>query len=174
VKVQRQVLLFTGAEENGPGGGSTSSPGSTVLFPQVVDRQTPLMQVAPPVHALPQAPQFVLLVWVFTQTLEQLVRPPVQTTVHDPAEQTCPPGQTLPQVPQLLTSLWRSRQTLEQLVCPLPQRVRHMPPEHEVSPVHTLPQAPQFWLLFCRSLQVPEQLVCPLPQVVVQTLLTQA
>ena len=62
--------------------------------------QRPLRHVAPPVHAMPQPPQFAASVVMFTHALPQRSRPGVQYDWHDPAEHTWPAAHALPQRPQ--------------------------------------------------------------------------
>ena len=56
----------------------------------------------------PHAPQLSELVWVLTQSPEQLVVPAGQT--QTPVLQTVPPVHDTPHAPQLLESVWRFTQ----------------------------------------------------------------
>src|SRR3954462_3282820 len=63
----------------------------------------PVEHTRPPVHALPQVPQFVPSACAFTQTPLQFVRLPEQT--HAPAEHVWPWPHVLPHAPQLALSI---------------------------------------------------------------------
>jgi hypothetical protein len=64
-------------------------------------RHVPAMQVCPDWQVFPQEPQFVPLVWRFTQLPEQNVVPPVHAVTQVPLLHTCPLPQATPQAPQL-------------------------------------------------------------------------
>ncbi len=72
-------------------------------------------------QALPQPPQFALLLLMSVQTPPQSAWPVGHDMVtrHIPAEQLCPLGHALPQDPQLRASLWVSAQVPEQLCWPV-------------------------------------------------------
>ncbi len=85
--------------------------------------QAPALQVLPPVQALPQAPQWVLLVCVLTQVPLHNVPPLGQ--VQLPVVQVWPAAQAVPQVPQLAVSVWRFTQELPHFVVPPVQLAVH-------------------------------------------------
>ena len=94
---------------------------AAVPVPQSVEpmaqAQRPAVQVCPPVQALPQAPQLVASVCVFTQAPPQSVVPVAQAQA--PAVQTRPIGQAVPQVPQFAASVWRFTQVRPQTDWPV-------------------------------------------------------
>ena len=63
------------------------------------------VQVMPPVHATPQPPQLVLLVFVSTQAPPQFVRPEPHADMHRLAEHTCPVEHLVVHEPQCEVSL---------------------------------------------------------------------
>lgn len=74
-----------------------------------------MTQLDPPVHALPQRPQWVLLVCTFVQTLLQMVWPVGHW--HTPPAQVAPAPQFRPQAPQLVALVCRLMQLpLQRLV----------------------------------------------------------
>jgi hypothetical protein len=86
--------------------------------------QTPAVQLWPAAQALPQAPQFLVSVLVFTQTPPQATWPLGQ--VQTPAVQLWPAAQALPQPPQFDGSLPVFTQTPLQSVCPAGQPLRQV------------------------------------------------
>ena len=62
--------------------------------------QVPAAQLMPPVQAMPQPPQLVLLVLVSTHAPLQFVRPAPQEDIQRPAEQTCPVAHVVVHEPQ--------------------------------------------------------------------------
>ena len=67
----------------------------------------PAEHTSPAGHAVPQAPQLPLSVWVLVQTPPQRVSPVWQLGEHVPPEQTWPAGQALPHAPQFWSSVGR-------------------------------------------------------------------
>ncbi len=116
------------------------------------------MQVVPAGQAVPHMPQWVLLVWVLTQTVSPPPPPPWL------AQRTCPTGQPCtvmqlpaahtwldahmrPHMPQLRLLTLVLTHTSPQRVCPIGQARVHMPAA-QLEPVgHTVPQLPQLVLL---------------------------
>ena len=93
---------------------------------------------------MPQPPQFIRSVVVFTQPPLQLVRParhgsPVQT----PIEHTWAPVHALPHAPQLAGSLGSDEQRLPQAVCPIGHESTQVPSMQTWAREHALPQEPQ-------------------------------
>ena len=82
----------------------------------------PAMQWVLPLQRVPQLPQSVSLVLVFTQAPEQRDSPALQVTLHTPLEQMAVPsttvGQTVPQPPQFAMSVLVSMQRSLQRVNP--------------------------------------------------------
>jgi hypothetical protein len=74
--------------------------------------QAPLAQVVPMGQALPQPPQFALLLFTSVQTPPQSAWPVGHDMVtrQVPPMQLCPVGQALPQAPQLRASVAVSAQ----------------------------------------------------------------
>jgi hypothetical protein len=79
-------------------------------------------------QVVPQAPQFVASVAVFTQAEPQAVRPVVQVSTHAPLLHTRPAAQALLHAPQWAGLLRMSRHTPPQFVSPLGQRSSQRPP----------------------------------------------
>ena len=118
-----------------------------------------------PLHALPQAPQLVALVFVFVSQpvaafMSQSPKPALHAIAHDPPEHEGVPFvplHTLPHAPQLLALvLVFTSQPLAALMSQLPKPPLHamaqLPALHDgvpFEPLHTLPQAPQFDALVC-------------------------
>jgi hypothetical protein len=101
----------------------------------------PSVQMRPPVHTTPQAPQFEGSVAVMTQALLHAVVGAAQASTHLPPPQTWRAGHLLLQVPQLRGSLAGSTQTPPHTDCPLGHW--HDPATHERPPVQAMPQPPQ-------------------------------
>ena len=112
--------------------------------------QRPIVQVWPPAHTVPQAPQLLLSVCELTQLPLQSVVPVAQPQA--PIAHTRPVGQARPQAPQLAASVWVLTHTRPQSVEPVGQR---QAPIWQVWPVgQAMPQAPQLALLVCVLTQV--------------------
>jgi hypothetical protein len=78
--------------------------------------QAPPVQTCPCAQAVPQAPQFWLLVLRSTQLVPQRVAPPLHPLPQTPAEHAVPPLHAWPQVPQLAPSVCRLTHVPLQLV----------------------------------------------------------
>jgi len=104
----------------------------------------PALQLSPPPHTVPQAPQFVRSFCSLTQDWAHWESPAAQVPAHAPAEQTCPPAHLVPQVPQLPLSDFVSMQRSPHLVVPPPQLSAHAPWEQTCPVAHLVPQVPQF------------------------------
>jgi hypothetical protein len=76
--------------------------------------QRPAEQLCPAVQAVPQAPQFMASVCVFTHAVPQSIWPAAQA--QRPAVQVCPVRQTVPHAPQLLLSVCVLMQALPHAV----------------------------------------------------------
>ena len=73
------------------------------IWPATVQPQEPPLQVAPPVHALPQVPQLSGLVMTLVHAPPaHCISPAAQLFEHAPLLHTCVPEQVRPQLPQLL------------------------------------------------------------------------
>jgi hypothetical protein len=106
-------------------------------------RHCPLLQTLPPVHALPQAPQLVLLVCKSAQLLPHSVWPLVGQ-VHAPNEHCVPAGHALSQAPQcwLLVHTSTHALALAQYSCVEPEQSQ--PPKLQTSvALHFVSQLPQ-------------------------------
>lgn len=113
-----------------------------------------MRQVKFAAQTTPQPPQLFRSNAVFTQLLEQSVRPTAHT--HAPLEQpTVPmgPWQTVPHMPQLLRSFCRSRQKLPQRLWPTWHW--QLPATQNWPKVQVRPQAPQLFRSLWRSRQMP-------------------
>jgi hypothetical protein len=111
---------------------------------------------------VPQAPQLVALVWMFTHVPPHIVVPVGQTQA--PAEHTRPRGQALPQAPQWAAVFARfDSQPLVLLPSQLPKPAlqadtMQVPAEQEgvaFAREHWRPQAPQCWVFVCVFTQAP-------------------
>jgi hypothetical protein len=119
-------------------------------------------------QVVPQAPQFVASVAVFTQAEPQAVRPVVQVSTHAPLLHTRPAAQALLHAPQWAGLLRMSRHTPPQFVSPLGQRSSQRPPLQTSPSPHETPQPPQFSRSVWRSRQTPPQSERPVAQVATQ------
>jgi hypothetical protein len=125
----------------------------------------PLEQDEVPGHTVPQAPQLLLSVAVFTHAPPHEVVPAGQAQA--PAAQLVPPVQALPQAPQLALSVDVSTQAPPQAVVPAGQV--HTPATQDLPPVQALPQAPQLALSVDVFTQAAPHLVWPAGQPPLQT-----
>jgi hypothetical protein len=172
------VLVHTVPLTAGQEGAAPDQPGRRALPWQhddggehgVVGVQVPLLQVLPPGHTLPQAPQ------LFTSLSRGLQEPPQQVE---------PAPHTLPHAPQLLASVVVLVHTVpltagQEGAAPDQPGRRALPWQHDdggehgvmgvqvpllqvLPPGHTLPQAPQLFTSLSRGLQEPPQQVEPAP-----------
>lgn len=134
-------------------------------------RQVPSQHAPPPAHALPQAPQFELVVsgasQPFAAVPSQSPNSALHTTPHRPPPHAgaalAAAGQVVPQALQLLGSEDNARQEPEQLVVPAPHEAVQMLALHTVPAPHAFPQVLQLPLSLVRSRQTPLQFVIPIP-----------
>jgi hypothetical protein len=129
---------------------------------------TPLLQVVPPVHTTPHAPQSSWAVLGSTQPPPQSTWFAPHAAAHTPPLQTCCAAHALPQAPQFCASEARLAHTPPQFVVWGGQE--QAPPEHDAPPVHATPQPPQLWTLVVVSthpplheISVPRQAAAQLP-----------
>jgi hypothetical protein len=121
----------------------------------------PPWQLVPPPQRRPQAPQFALSEFGFTQVVPHKRSPGAQPQA--PPAQLAPFAHWLPHAPQLRGSIVRSTHALAQFVSGAPasfapQTSVHEPPEQTgVFVGHTLPHAPQLFGSLCVGMQVPPQ-----------------
>jgi hypothetical protein len=131
----------------------------------------PAWQALPPVHALPQVPQFWLSVLVFVQNGEPASAPPSAAHIvsdphvspHVPPLHTVPLGHVWPHAPQLPLSVWMDAQygapPSGTQVVSVPQVVWHVPPEQTWFIAQALLQLPQFERSLWVSVHFPPQTV---------------
>jgi hypothetical protein len=119
------------------------------------------MQVVPPVHVFPQAPQLVSEVATSTQAPPQLTVPIEQLSTQVPLLHTLLGGQALPQAPQFCGSEARVTQALPQGVVPMMHR--HEPLQNWVG-AQARSQEPQWSREMVRFSQEPPQLTSPAAQ----------
>lgn len=93
--------------------------GPLVQAEHVPPVQVPFVQVWPFVQVVPQAPQFVMLVWVLTHAVPHKVCPAGHAQA--PALQVWPVPQVLPHVPQLLPLVCVLTHAVPHKVCPAGQ-----------------------------------------------------
>jgi hypothetical protein len=103
--------------------------------------QAPPVQNAPPVHALPHAPQFGELVSRLTQAAAHAVSAGPQLDWQLPSLHTAPLGQAVAHAPQFCGSEPRSRQASPHVASPAAHW--QVPATQVDSPVHATPQSPQ-------------------------------
>ena len=108
----------------------------------------------PPVHALPQLPQFASLFVKFVHTPLHRDCPAGQT--HAVPLQVWPPVHVLPQLPQLVLVVTLVHTPLQRSSFAA-HSVRHVVPTHSVLPVQALPHEPQLASLFVKFVQTPLQ-----------------
>jgi hypothetical protein len=130
--------------------GSTQLPLQSTRPGVQVTAQTPTLHTCPAVHLVPQAPQFVLSVFVSTHVPVppvgvHSVRPFWQVSEHLPPPHTVPAAQSVPQAPQFALSELVFTHDWPQSVEPGPHAVVHWPPLHTCVEVHAVPQAPQLF-----------------------------
>ena len=101
----------------------------------------PVVHELPPVHCVPQAPQFALSVIVSTHCSPQSVVPPGQT--HWLFTQSRPAGQAVPQAPQWRRLFVVSTHARSQFVS-VPQSGAHAPVRQTSGAGHDVPHVPQF------------------------------
>jgi hypothetical protein len=93
--------------------------------------QAPAVQICPPGHDVPHAPQLDGSMRVSAQRadapLPQRVSGAAQSSTHAPAEHTLPGGQLTPQPPQLSRSDAVETQRVPQAVWPAGHERRHVP-----------------------------------------------
>jgi hypothetical protein len=125
----------------------------------------PPLQVLPPGHALPQAPQLLGSVSVLMQRLpHSLVDPP---QLHTPPTQFWPVPHAVVHEPQWPMSVTRSTHALLQLVSGFPASFEphtsvHAPVEHVgVAGGQTSPQPPQLLGSLCMAVHEPLQMMPP-------------
>lgn len=119
---------------------------------------TPNLQTWVIVHAVPQVPQFIRSIAVFTQRPPQFAKVSGQVIVpmHLPPVHFSPGKQTSPQVPQFAESVIVSTQSTPHSVSPpLHIAPMHLAPEQRWPAGHTVPQAPQFVSSVWRLEQMP-------------------
>jgi RNA polymerase subunit RPABC4/transcription elongation factor Spt4 len=131
----------------------------------------PLVHICPVAHARPHAPQWAVLVLVFTQAPLHTVWPAGHA--HVPPEHDCPLAHTTPQPPQLFTSVVTLMHDAPQSACP--EGHTQVPDEHVCPVAHARLHVPQWVVLVLvltsqPSLTVPLQLAkpdvhAPMPQV---------
>lgn len=135
-----------------------------VSLPQI-DVQIPLVQVSPLAHWLPQPPQLVGSVWMFTQILLHSAKDGVGGQAQLPPRHTFPSWQTLPQLPQLLG--------LKLVLMQIPPQFSSIGKQPQEPPVHRAPwgqgapHCPQLPSSVLRSTQALLQFVSPDPHWVV-------
>src|SRR6185369_1240277 len=103
---------------------------------------TPAVQAAPPVHALPQAPQFAGSLEVSMQVPPQVALPAPQPQA--PLLQVWPPRHLLPQKPQFVGSVATATQLFVlHTISPAAQLETHLLCEQSSPPVQAMAHAPQ-------------------------------
>ena len=179
-----QVAALTGADENGPGGGSNSSGAVTMPSPQIgpPPTQAPFEQAWSPEHTCPHAPQLVGSVVVLisqpsTALPLQLADPAWHVSTHVWLLQTfVAPGttpQTVPHVPQLsgenkFASQPSAGLLLQSAKPGLQIVITHWLLMHAVPAfalAHTAPHAPQLLGSALVATHVVPHSVCPDPHV---------
>jgi hypothetical protein len=141
----------------------------------------PAWQTLPAPQELPQLPQFLSSVWVFTQAPLHLVYGVLQSKLHVPPEQTGKPfvgaGSQLAPHPPQFGSCIGSTQKLPHLISGELQVKPQALPEQNAWPPggawHFVPQAPQFSGSDLVDTHCPPQFVVPLGQLRVQLPLEQ-
>ena len=131
------------------------------------------MQLVPPPHTLPHAPQWLsfdakLTSQPLAAARSQSPKPALHTKLHAPDAHTpdafAGDEHTVPHAPQLSGSERVVTQSPPHTVCPVGQRAEHVPPRHTVPAAHTRPQAPQWLLSVAVSRHTPPQFVVPATQ----------
>jgi len=117
--------------------------------------QAPATHDAPPVHARPQAPQWLLSIVVFTQVPVHSVSAPPQR--HIPLVHTWPDPHAVPHAPQLVELLIVSTQIPPHSICP-PGHA-HVPLEHDCPDPHARPHEPQLELSLCVFVHTPPHIM---------------
>jgi len=109
-------------------------------------------------QTMPQPPQFLVSVWVFTQAPLHSTCPLGQGIVQTPRLQLVPCLQTEPHAPQLLGSVCSFTHKPLQFVCPAPHEDPLQVPLTQAWPVaHAVPHAPQLEGLEVKVVQNPLQ-----------------
>jgi hypothetical protein len=130
--------------------------------------QTPIVQVWPIGHAVPQVPQFDALVDVSTHVPPQSIWPigHIIAARQAPIVQLWPIGHAVPQAPQLAGSVCVFTQVpLQSTWGAVHIVVARQAPIVQLWPIgHAVPQAPQFMLSVCGLTQVPLHASSPIAQ----------
>lgn len=119
--------------------------------------QVPSVQVAPPGHTVPHAPQLRLLVCKLTHPPSHSVRPVLQLPVQAPPEHSVPRGQRLPHTPQFRGSELKSVQAVPH--CVSPELQAHFPSRQLAPVAQGLLHPPQLFGSVDRSTHAPLQFV---------------
>src|SRR5262249_25570605 len=147
--------------------------------------QAPPLHTLPPVHAIPQPPQFCGSLDGSTQAPAQSMVPTGQLITQTPPLHTAPAGQTAGQLPQWSGSVWRSTQTPPQTDMPTghcagsllvstqarlhgvsarEHDMLHCPTSQTCPAAQATPQAPQLCGSLPRSVHISAQRASPAPQ----------
>ena len=139
---------------------STHTPLQAV-WPETLQAQVLLTQLAPVAQTVPQPPQFFASLVGSTQTPPQAICGGVQLRfTQPPALQVWLALQAWLQPPQLFTSVLVLTQVLLQTVSPETLQAHLLPTQ--LAPVaQVMPQPPQFFTSLVGSTQAPPQVICP-------------